>query len=265
MRRRDFIILLAGGMGGWPSALRAQQKAMPVVGYLGAGNAPSSPNQPASPNQPLLAAFRQGLSETGYVEGQNLAIEYRWAEGHYDRLPALAADLVGRKVDVIAASTTLSALAAKDATSTIPIVFSVADPIESGLVASLARPGANLTGISLLTAELMPKRLELLSELVPHARVIVLLVNPSSATAERMIRDVQEAARAKGVQLSILKASTESEIDAAFATLAQQQAGALVVSPDPFFLAGASSSWRWRHAMPFRRSMSGASSPRPAV
>ena len=248
MRRRDFIILLAGGMGGWPSALRAQQKAMPVVGYLGAGSAPSSPNQPPS----LLAAFRQGLSETGYVEGQNLAIEYRWAKGHYDRLPALAADLVGRKVDVIAASTTLSALAAKDATSTIPIVFSVADPIESGLVASLARPGANLTGISLLTAELMPKRLELLSELVPHARVIVLLVNPSSATAERMIRDVQEAARAKGVQLSILKASTESEIDAAFATLAQQQAGALVVSPDPFFLSRREQlvALAARHALP---------------
>jgi putative ABC transport system substrate-binding protein len=258
MRRRDFIILLAGGMGGWPSALRAQQKAMPVVGYLGAGSAPSSPNQPPSPsqlpspNQPLLAAFRQGLSETGYVEEQNLAIEYRWAEGHYDRLPALAADLVGRKVDVIAASTTPSALAAKDATSTIPIVFSVADPIESGLVASLARPGANLTGISLLTAELMPKRLELLSELVPHARVIVLLVNPSSATAERMIRDVQEAARAKGVQLSIFKASTESEIDAAFATLAQQQAGALVVSPDPFFLSRREQlvALATRHAVP---------------
>jgi putative tryptophan/tyrosine transport system substrate-binding protein len=226
--------------------------------HLGAGSAPPSPNQPPSPsqppspNQPLLATFRQGLSETGYVEEQNLAIEYRWAEGHYDRLPAFAADLVGRKVDVIAASTTPSALAAKDATSTIPIVFSVADPIESGLVASLARPGANLTGISLLTAELMPKRLELLSELVPHARVIVLLVNPSNATAERMIRDVQEAARAKGVQLSILKASTESEIDAAFATLAQQQAGALVVSPDPFFLSRREQlvALATRHAVP---------------
>jgi putative ABC transport system substrate-binding protein len=208
-----------------------------VVGYLGSGSAPSSPNQPPSPSQPLLAAFRQGLAETGYVEGQNLVIEHRWAEGRYDRLPALAADLVGRKVDVIAASTTPSALAAKDATSTIPIVFNVADPIESGLVASLARPGANLMGISLLTVELMPKRLELLSELVPQAGVIALLVNPNNATSERIIPDMQEAARARGVQIQILKVGSESEIDAAFATLVQQQAGALVVGPDPFFLS----------------------------
>ena len=176
-----------------------------------------------------MAAFRQGLSETGYVEGQNVAIEYRWAEGHYDRLPALAADLVGRKVDVIATSGGVPpALAAKSATSTIPIVFiGVGDPVAAGLVASLARPGGNLTGVSILAAELMPKRLELLSELVPQARVIALLVNPNNPNAERMMRDVQEAARAKGVQLHILKAGTESEIDAAFATLVQLQAGAL--------------------------------------
>jgi putative tryptophan/tyrosine transport system substrate-binding protein len=227
MRRRDFIILLAGAMGGWPSALRAQQKAMPVIGFLGS----TSPG----PATPYMAAFRQGLSETGYIEGQNLAIEYRWAEGRYDRLPGLAADLVGRKVDVIAANTLPSALAAKNATATIPIVFSASDSVELGLVASLARPGGNLTGFSNLASELTPKRLELLSELVPQARVIALLVNPDYPQTEGVIRDVQEAARAKRVELPILKAGTESEIDAAFATLAQLQARALVVGGDPFF------------------------------
>ena len=228
MKRRELMLLLGGAMTA-ARALRAQQKAMPVIGFLGSGS--------PGPIAPFVAAFRQGLSETGYVEGQNVAIEYRWAEGHYDRLPALAADLVGRKVDVIVATGgTPSALAAKSATSTIPIVFiSGGDPVERGLVASLARPGGNLTGVSILIAELMPKRLELLSELVPQARVIALLVNPNNPSAERMIRDVQEAARAKGVQLHILKAGTESEIDAAFATLVQLQAGALVVGADPFF------------------------------
>src|SRR5437879_2254052 len=175
MRRRDFIILLAGAMGGWPSALRAQQKAMPVIGYLSSTSlGPSS--------APFMAAFRQGLSEIGYVEGQNLAIEYRWTEGSYDRLPALAADLVGRKVDlIVAGGGALPALAAKNATSTIPIVFvSAGDPVATGLVASLARPGGNLTGVSFLVVELMPKRLELLSELVPQTRVIALLVNPNN-------------------------------------------------------------------------------------
>jgi putative ABC transport system substrate-binding protein len=182
-----------------------------------------------------MAAFRQGLSEAGYVEGQNLAIEYRWAEGHYDRLPALAADLVGRKVDLIMASSPPSALAAKSATSTIPIVFrSGADPVGDGLVASLARPGGNLTGVSNIADELTPKRLELLSDLVPQARVIALLMNPNNATAERIIRDVQEAARTKRLQLHVLKASSESEIDTAFASLVQLHAGALVVGADPF-------------------------------
>jgi putative ABC transport system substrate-binding protein len=229
MKRRDLIIALGGAVA-WPLAARAQQKAMPVVGFLSTGNA--SPG----PVAPLVAAFRQGLRETGYIEGQNVAIEYRWAEGHYDRLPALAADLVGRKVDVIVSTGgTPTALAAKNATSTIPIVFRAgADPVGDGLVASLARPGGNLTGVSMLIDELTPKRLELLSELVPQAKVIALLVNPKNPATENVMRDVQEAARVKGLQLPILKANSESEIDAAFATLVQLQAGALVVAADPF-------------------------------
>ena len=228
MRRRDFITLLGGAMTVAP-ALRAQQKAMPVIGWLDAIS--------AGFRAPYLAAFRQGLSETGYVEGQNLTIEYRWAEGRYDRLPALAADLVSRKVDVIVASGALpSALAAKNATSSIPIVFTgVGDPVGVGLVASLARPGGNLTGFDLMSTELMPKRFELLSELVPQARAMALLVNPNYANTERIIREVQEAARGRGVQLHILKAGTESEIDAAFALLVELHAGALLVGADPFF------------------------------
>ncbi len=182
-----------------------------------------------------MAAFRQGLGETGYVEGQNVAIQYRWGEGSYDRLPALAADLIGRKVDLIAASGP-SAFAAKNATSTIPIVFTgISDPVGGGLVASLARPGGNVTGFSVIPLELTPKRLELLSELVPQAKVIALLVNPNNSYALRSIGDAQEAARAKGVQLPILKAGTESEIDAAFASLVQLQAGGLVIFGDAFF------------------------------
>jgi putative ABC transport system substrate-binding protein len=186
---------------------------------------------------PLVAAVRQGLSETGYVEGQNVAIEYRWAEGHYDRLPALAADLIARKVDLIVATGgAASARAAKTATLTIPIVFTTgSDPVESGLVDSLARPGGNITGVSILNVELIPKRIELISELVPEARVIAVLVNPNNAGTEPMIRDVPEVAHAKGVQLPILKASTQSEIDTAFTSLDQLHAGALVVAPDPFF------------------------------
>jgi putative ABC transport system substrate-binding protein len=228
MKRRELLLLLGGAVIA-PRALRAQQKAMPIIGYLDS----TSPGF----RVPFLAAFRQGLSETGFVDGQNVAIEYRWAEDRYDRLPALAADLVGRKVDVVVAvSGPSEALAVKSATSTIPIVFAMGgDPVELGLVASLARPGRNLTGVSFLNVELMSKRLELLSELVPQARVIALLVNPNNPLTEPMIRDVQEAARAKGVQLPILKASSESEIEAAFATLVQLHAGALVVGADPFF------------------------------
>src|SRR3954451_13939008 len=246
MRRRDFIIFLAGAMAAWPLAARAQQKAMPVIGVLNS----TSPGSFA----PLMGAFRQGLSEAGYVEGQNVAIEYRWAEGHYDRLPALAADLVGRKVDLIMASSPPSALAAKGATSTIPIVFRHGgDPVEDGLVASLARPGGNLTGVSQLGDEgLTAKRLELLCELVPRAGVIALLVNPNNSTAERVIQEVQQAAPTKGVQLHVLKASSENEINTAFASLAQLDAGALIAGADPFltsrreqFVALAS-----RHAVP---------------
>jgi len=226
MKRRELLLLLGGAMTA-TRALHAQQKTMPVIGFLDS----TSPGAFA----PLVAAFHQGLSETGYVEGQNVTIEYRWAEGHFDRLPALAAELVARKVDVIATGATPAILAAKRATSTIPIVFSGGgDPVRGGLVASLARPGGNLTGITIFGTELMAKRLELLSDLVPQARLIALLVNANNPVAERIIQDVHEAARAKGLQLSILKASIESEIDAAFASLVQQQAGALIVSPDPF-------------------------------
>ena len=189
MNRRELLVLLGGAMTA-ARALRAQQKAMPVIGFLSSGS--------PGPIAPLVAAFHKGLSETGYVEGQNLAIEYRWAEGSYDRLPALAADLVRRQVDVIAVGAISSALAAKSATSTIPIVFSVGDPVDLGLVASLARPGGNLTGVSTMAPELSPKRLELISELVPQARVIALLVNPNNSNTERIIGDMQEAARAKG-------------------------------------------------------------------
>jgi putative ABC transport system substrate-binding protein len=226
MRRRD-LLTLAGAAIAVPIAARAQQKALPVIGFLGIGS-------PGPVRAPYLAAFRQGLSETAYIEGQNLAVEYRWAEGSSDRLPALAADLVGRKVDVIVTQGgTLPALAAKNATSTIPIVFTGGDPVEHGLVASFARPGGNLTGFTFFLVELVPKRLELLSELVPEARVIALLVNPTGPSS--WLEDVQKAARTKGVELPILKATTASEIDAAFASLVELHADALLIGPDPFF------------------------------
>ncbi len=228
MRRRDFMIVLDGAVG-YPQLARAQQKAMPVIGFLHSLSLSTSAT--------VVAAFRQGLSDAGYIEGQNVAIEYRWAEGNYDVLPTLAADLVGRKVEVIlTGGGTAPVLAAKNATSTTPIVFSVgSDPVEAGLVASLARPGGNATGISALGFELLPKRFELLIELVPQIRVIALLVNPNVSTWEGQISGAQEAASTKRVQLHILKAGTEREIDDAFVSLAQLHADAIVVGSDAFF------------------------------
>jgi putative ABC transport system substrate-binding protein len=230
MHRRRFIASLGIAIA-LPCVAAAQQKTMPVIGFLSS----RSPGESA----PNVAAFHQGLSEASYVEGQKVAIEYRWAEGRYDRLPALAADLVGRRVDVIVAAGGIpSALAARNATSTTPVVFTaVSDPVGEGLVASLARPGGNLTGGSVMVTELTPKRLEMLSELVPQAAVIALLVNPNSQDAEPTIRDAQEAGRTKGVQLPILKAGAEGEIDAAFASLGQLHADALLQGSDPFFLS----------------------------
>ena len=228
MKRRHAMALL-GSAFAWPLAARAQQESMPKIGFLHY----ASPD----PSAYQVEAFRRGLSEAGYVEGKNVAIEYRWAHGHYDRLPALVADLVARKVDLIAAlGGTPAALAAKSATSTIPIVFSSGgDPVAVGLVASLSRPGGNLTGVSILNMELHPKRLELLFELVPRAKVIALLVNPGLAETERVIQDVRAATRTKGAELQILNAGNESEIDAAFATLAHWNADALIVGSDPLF------------------------------
>jgi putative ABC transport system substrate-binding protein len=225
MRRREFIALF-GGAAAWPLAAHAQQSAMPVIGFLG----------DITPDR--YAAFRQGLGETGYVEGRNVAIEYRLTEGHYDRLPALAADLVRRQVTVIAAMDgTPAALAAKAATTTLPIVFAVGvDPVEFGLVASLNQPGGNLTGITSLNVEVEPKRLELLHELVPTATGIALLVNPTSLTlAETQSKNLQAAARTLGVQLHVLHASTERDFETAFATLVQLRVGALVIGGDVFF------------------------------
>jgi len=229
MKRRELMLLLGGAMV-VAGPLSARQKAMPVIGFLSGGS--------PGPAAPYVAAFQQGLSETGYVEGQNLAIEYRWAEGSYDRLPALAADLVGRKVDVIVATGGIPPLlAAKNATLTIPIVFSaIGDPVAAGLVASLARPSGNITGFSDMAVALMSKRLELLSELIPHAKIIALLVNPNSPTAESFIQKAQEGARGKAVQLAILRAGIEGEIETAFRSLMQLGAGAIVVVADPFFL-----------------------------
>ena len=223
MHRRRFVALLGAAITA-ARTLRAQQKAMPVIGYLG----------DSSPYEIRLAAFRQGLGDTGWVEGQNVAIEYRWAEGRYDRLPGMAADLVARKVDVIVATALPSIRAAKNATQTIPIAFITGDPVGDGVVASLARPGGNLTGVSMLAVEIDPKLLELLSEMVPQARVMAQLVNPNYPNTERKVSLVLEAARAKGIELHIVKATTADEIDAAFVALVRLRAGAVFADVDPF-------------------------------
>jgi putative ABC transport system substrate-binding protein len=230
-RRREFITLLGGAAAAsWPVAARAQQVAMPVIGFFNGRSAEDSPR--------LGAAFRKGLEEVGYVEGQNVTVEYHWLDGRYDRLPSLIADLVRRRVAVIATpGSTPAALAAKEATSTIPIVFGVGeDPVKIGLVASLARPGANLTGINFFVGEIVAKRLGLLHELVPKAVRVAVLVNPANAmTAEATLRDIPEAARAIGLQFQVLKASTSREIEMAFATLVRDRADALFIAPDGFF------------------------------
>jgi putative ABC transport system substrate-binding protein len=229
MTRRKLLLMLGGAIS-TSRVVGAQPKPVPVIGFLDGTSLGSG--------APLVAAFRQGLSEGGYVEGQSVVIEYRWAEGRYDRLPALAADLVGHKVDVITTGSLAGMQAAKSATSTIPVVFfGGGDLVALGLVASLARAGGNLTGFTTMSLELNPKRLELLSELVPQARVIALLANPNNPQTQAVIRDVQDAARAKRVQLQALKAGTESEIDGAFASFVQLHAGALVVMGDAFFFS----------------------------
>jgi putative ABC transport system substrate-binding protein len=229
MRRRDLITFLGGATVVWPLVVRAQQKSTPVIGYLSVGF--------PQLQHPFLAAFHEGLRENGYVEGQNLTIEYRWAEEEYDRLPALAADLARRKVDVIVATGEPPLRAAASATSTIPVVFTTgSDPVQSGLVTSLARPGGNMTGFTAIATELISKRFELLSELLPHARIIALLVNPNSlSVSEVAIRLAQQAASAKGIQLLTLKAGDEADLEAAFASIVQLHADGLVVGADAFF------------------------------
>ena len=227
MNRRTFISRTVGGLLAMPLGARAQNSSIPVIGFI-SGQSPG-------PWAPYVAAFRSGLSETGYVEGKNVKIEYRWAEGRYDRVPGLVAELVLRPVAVLVAAGG-GAHEAKAATATIPIVFTTGnDPVEAGLVDSLAHPGGNATGVSFAPAELMAKRLELLHELVPKATVIGMVVNPDNRNPELQVRKVQDAARSLGLQLQVARARTEAEIDASFATLLKLHAGALLVGSDPFF------------------------------
>ena len=230
MKRREFITLLGGAAAAWPLAARAQQPALPLIGFIPSGS--------AGPLRQQVAAFREGLKEAGYVDGQNVTVEYGFAEGQLDRFPALVSDLVRRQASVLAVTSIAGARAAKQATTTIPVVFSVGeDPVAAGLVESLNRPGGNLTGVHQFTTGLEAKRLGLLHEMVPKATTIAVLVNPNFSSAESQLRDVQEAAPRLGVQLVVVRANVESDFDAAFATLVQPRAGALLVCASPFFNA----------------------------
>jgi putative tryptophan/tyrosine transport system substrate-binding protein len=245
VNRRKLITLLGGAAVAWPLAARAQQPGMPVIGFLDR----ASPD----PSGERVRAFRQGLSEAGFVEGRNVATEFRWADGQNDRLAALAADLVRRQVMVIVATSDSSAVAAKAATATIPIVFTGGnDPVRLGLVGSLNRPGGNLTGVTNLNIELGPKRVQLLHELLPKSTIVALLVNPTNPSAESISNDMQAAAHATGIQLHVLRASTASEIDAVLASLARFQTGALVIGPDAFFMSRSEqlAALTLRHQMP---------------
>jgi putative tryptophan/tyrosine transport system substrate-binding protein len=246
VKRREFITLLGGAAAAWPLATRAQQAQMPVIGFLDQRSADATVD--------LVRGFRQGLKEAGYVEGENVTIDYRWAENQLDRLPALAADLVGRRVAVIAAPASPAAFAAKMATTTLPIVFIAPDdPVRLGLVASLARPGGNLTGINWFASELAAKRLELLREMVPGATRIALLVQPENVTVtERTVRDVEAAARAMGLQIRVLNANTSHEIDAAFASFVHERPDALFVGTSAYFNARRVqlAHWATHHRVP---------------
>jgi len=246
IRRREFIFTLGGAAAAWPLAAHAQQPAMPVIGFLNA----DSPQRYGQP----LSAFLKGLGETGYVDGRNVAIEYRWAEGRYDRLPAMATDLVHRQVTVIAATSTAAALAAKAATTTIPIVFEMgSDPVRLGLINSLNRPDGNITGVTQLNWEVIPKRLELLHELLPTARVMALLVNPTdSVYAEMQSRAVLAAAHTLGLELHVLNASTEDDFDSVFANVVHLRAGGLVIGGGAFFYSRIKqlAALAIRHAVP---------------
>jgi putative tryptophan/tyrosine transport system substrate-binding protein len=244
MKRREFIALLGGATAAWPLAVRAQQPAMPLIGFV---NSASSDGY-----APMVAAFRRGLKETGYVEGQNVAIEYRWANGQYDRVPAMAAELARHQVAVIVANTP-GVLAVKAAITTTPIVFTTAaDPVAVGLVASLSRPGGNVTGVTQLNVEVMPKRLEVAHELIPGATTIGLLINPTNPNSETQLRDLQAAARILGLQLHVLHASNERDFDPVFATVVQLRAGALVIGTDGFFISRSEqlAALTIRHAVP---------------
>jgi putative ABC transport system substrate-binding protein len=245
MNRREFITLLGGTAAAWPVAARAQQAAMPVIGLLSSVTAKQW--------APFVSAFIQGLNELGFVEGQNVAIEQRWAGGQYDRLPAMATDLIQRKVAVIAALTTPAAIAAKAATATTPIVFTtIGDPVQIGLVTSLSRPGGNMTGVTYLNVEVAPKLLELLHEVIPTATTMAALVNPTNPNADTLSRSLEAAARTLGLQLHLVKASTESDIETTLVTLAELRASGLVIPSDVFLITHEErlAAWALRHGMP---------------